>query len=79
MYASRTCSGISISACGETSCPISAIGKITDRSSGAAGCFVCGFSGGSPSPGRSGSRLTQCVAMLSSVSRNFVCRSAIGR
>ena len=39
---------------------------------GPAGSFVCGFSGGSGSPGRSAIRLTQCVGIRSSVSRNFV-------
>ena len=57
---------------GETSCSISAIGKIGVRSSGPAGSIVPGLSGGSGSPGRSGSRFTQWVGMRSSVSRNFV-------
>jgi hypothetical protein len=48
------------------------IGKIGVRSSGPAGCIVPGLSGGSGSPGRSGSRFTQCVGMRSSVSVNFV-------
>ena len=48
------------------------IGKIGVRSSGPAGCMVPGLSGGSGSPGRSGSRLTQWVGMRSSVSVNFV-------
>ena len=42
---------------------------------GRASCRGC--SGGSGSPGRSGSRLTQCVGIASSVSRNFVCVSAM--
>ena len=42
------------------------------RSAGPAGSPVCGLSGGSGSPGRSGATLTQCVGMRSSVSRNVV-------
>ncbi len=51
---------------------ISPIGKIGVRSPGPAGSPVCGFSGGSGSPGRSGSRLTQCVGMASSPRTYFV-------
>src|SRR4051812_25419007 len=51
---------------------MSAIGKIGVRSGGPAGCIVPGCSGGSGAPGRSGSRLIQCVGMRSSVRRNFV-------
>ena len=65
-------SGISTSGSAETSCSMSAIGKIGVRSGGPAGSIVPGCSGGSGSPGRSGSRLTQCVGIRSSVSRNFV-------
>src|SRR3569832_195049 len=56
---------------------MSAIGKMAPRSSGPAGASVPGCSGGSGSPGRSGSRLTQCVGMASSSRRNFVCVSAM--
>src|SRR4051794_38011368 len=56
---------------------MSAIGKMAPRSSGPAGAIVPGCRGGSGSPGRSGSRLTQCVGMASSVSRNFVWASAM--
>src|SRR3954463_4370398 len=51
---------------------ISPIGKIGVRSPGPAGWPVCGFSGGSGSPGRSGRRLTQCVGMASSPRTYFV-------
>src|SRR3954470_17182523 len=71
-YASRTSSGISTSGLVDTSCSMSAIGKIGVRSGGPAGCIVPGCSGGSGAPGRSGSRLIQCVGMRSSVRRNFV-------
>src|SRR3954454_6675325 len=63
---SRTSSGIATSESIETSWPISSIGKIGVRSSGPAGCMVAGLSGGLGSPGRSGSRLTQCVGIASS-------------
>src|SRR6266487_1060392 len=56
---------------------MSAIGKIGVRSSGPAGAIVPGCSGGKGSPGRSGSRLTQCVGIASSASRNFVWASAM--
>ena len=72
LYASRTGSGISTSGSAETSWPMISIGKIGVRSSGPAGCMVPGLSGGSGSPGRSGSRFTQWVGMRSSVSVNFV-------
>src|SRR4051795_283629 len=39
------------------------------RSSGPAGCIVPGLSGGTGSPGRSGSRFTQCVGISDSGSR----------
>src|SRR3954447_26339551 len=68
-YASRTASGISISGSGDTSCWIRPIGKIGVRSSGPAGCMVPGLSGGIGSPGRSGSRFTQCVGISDSGSR----------
>src|SRR5215216_840194 len=71
-YAWRTSSGISTSGSAATSWRISPIGKIGVRSSGPAGCPVPGCSGGSGSPGRSGSRLTQCVGVCSSRSRNLV-------
>ena len=71
-YASRTSAGISTSGSGETSCMISPIGKIGVRSSGPAGWPVPGLSGGSGSPGRSGSRLIQCVGICSSPSRYLV-------
>src|SRR3954452_18265445 len=61
----------------DTSCSMSAIGKIGVRSGGPAGCLVCGFSGGSGSPGRSAIRLTQCVGIASSDRRNFVWASAM--
>src|SRR3954451_14522433 len=61
-----------ISGSGETSCMIRAIGKIGVRSSGPAGWPVCGLSGGSGSPGRSGRRVTQCVGMASSPRTYFV-------
>src|SRR5439155_24943147 len=51
---------------------MSAIGKIAVRSLGPAGSLVCGFSGGSGLPGRSATRLTQCVGIASSPSRNLV-------
>src|SRR4051812_26052489 len=51
---------------------ISPIGKIGVRSSGPAGCPVPGFSGGSGSPGRSGSRLTQWGGISSSPRTYFV-------
>src|SRR4051812_3848666 len=63
---------MAISGSGETSCRISPIGKIGVRSSGPAGWPVCGLSGGSGSPGRSGRRLTQCVGMASSPRTYFV-------
>src|SRR5436190_23081726 len=56
---------------------ISPIGKIGVRSSGPAGSFVPGWSGGNGSPGRSGSRFTQWVGMSLSWSRNFVIESAM--
>src|SRR3954447_11912389 len=68
-YASRTWSGISTSGSGDTSCWIRPIGKIGVRSSGPAGCIVPGLRGGIGSPGRSGSRLTQCVGISDSGSR----------
>src|SRR6185436_9288529 len=71
-YASRTSAGISTSGSAATSWRISPIGKIGVRSSGPAGWPVPGLSGGSGSPGRSGSRLTQCVGICSSRSRNLV-------
>src|SRR3954467_6161099 len=49
-----------------------------ERSSGPAGSCVPGLSGGSGSPGRSGSRLTQCVGMSGSERRNFVGWSLMG-
>src|SRR3954454_22962164 len=63
---------MAISGSGETSCMISPIGKIGVRSSGPAGSPVRGFSGGSGSPGRSPSRLTQWVGISPSDSRNLV-------
>src|SRR3954452_9308134 len=63
---------MAISGSGETSCRISPIGKIGVRSSGPAGWPVCGFSGGSGSPGGAGSRLTQCGGVGASPSRYFV-------
>src|SRR5919109_962214 len=78
-YASRTSSGISTSGSAATSCWISPIGKIGVRSSGPAGCFVPGCSGGSGSPGTSGSRLIQCVGICSSRSRNLVGSLMTGR
>src|SRR3954462_7042915 len=48
---------------------MSAIGKIGVRSGGPAGCIVPGLSGGSGSPGRSGSRFTQWVGISDSGSR----------
>src|SRR6266540_3558381 len=77
LYASRTASGTSTSGSGLTSWRISAIGKMALRSSGPAGAIVPGCSGGSGSPGRSGRRLTQCVGIASSLSRNFVWSSAM--
>src|SRR4051794_39746166 len=77
-YASRTASGISISGSIETSCWISPIGKIGVRSSGPAGCIVPGLSGGIGSPGRSGSRFTQCVGISDSGSRYFTVSSLMG-
>src|SRR3954449_10099926 len=74
-YASRTASGISISGSGETSCWMRAIGKSGVRSSGPAGCIVPGLSGGIGSPGRSGSRLTQCVGISDSDSWYFTVSS----
>src|SRR3954465_498729 len=68
-YASRTWSGSSTSGSGDTPCWISPIGKIGVRSSGPAGCIVPGLSGGIGSPGRSGSRFTQCVGISDSGSR----------
>src|SRR3954467_15443921 len=58
---------------------MSAIGKIGVRSGGPAGCLVPGCSGGSGSPGRSGSRFTQWVGMSPSLRRNFVVSSAMVR
>src|SRR3954453_17929699 len=63
---------MAISGSGETSCMISSIGKMGVRSGGPAGWPVCGFSGGSGSPGRSGRRLTQWVGMASSPRTYFV-------
>src|SRR2546421_10241179 len=60
---------MSISGALATSCWMRPIGKIGVRSSGPAGCLVCGLSGGSGSPGRSGSRLTQEVGICDSSSR----------
>src|SRR3954468_5412558 len=50
---------MAISGSGETSCMISAIGKIGVRSGGPAGWPVCGFSGGSGSPGGAGGGVAQ--------------------
>ena len=56
---------------------ISSSAKMPRKSSGPAGSFVAGFSGGSGSPGRSGAMLIQWVGILSSVSRYFVVSSDI--
>src|SRR4051812_22696724 len=74
-YASRTASGISISGSTETSCAMRYPGKIGVRSSGPAGCMVAGLSGGVGSPGRSGSRFTQCVGISDSGRRYFTVSS----
>src|SRR3954452_5156762 len=78
-YASRTASGISTSGSIETSCWISPIGKIGVRSSGPVGSIVPGFKGGIGSPGRSGSRLTQCVGISDSGSRYLTVSSGLTR
>src|SRR3954447_7291706 len=63
---SRTSSGIATSESIETSWPTTPSRKNGARSSGPAGSMVAGLSGGLGSPGRSGSRLTQCVGIASS-------------
>src|SRR3954451_4873420 len=72
---SRTSSGISISGSGETSCWMRPIGNSGARSSGPAGSIVAGLRGGIGSPGRSGSRLIQCVGISDSGSRYFTVSS----
>src|SRR6476620_6565929 len=64
----RPSSGIGISGSAETSCSIRPIGKIGVRSGGPAGSPVCGLSGGSGSPGRSGRRFTHAVGICDSSS-----------
>src|SRR5919198_4517932 len=51
------------------------MGKSGARSSGPAGCIVAGLSGGIGSPGRSGSRFTQCVGISDSGRRYFTVSS----
>src|SRR3954454_8384898 len=63
----------------DTSCPISPIGKIGVRSSGPAGCPVCGLSGGGGgSPGRSAAMLTQWVGISTDMGRCYALADAAG-
>jgi hypothetical protein len=69
---SRTGPGISISRSAETSCAISAIGKIGVRSAGPIGWPVPGCNGGGGGFGRSAAMLYQAFGMRSSGRRYFV-------